>query len=277
MYSGFVTPKHVIKRLGIHQRFDIAAYEMVRPYFKAGSFPAIKQILHFEGINGPDGLKVKSPGQADPSHFYDPLHDKGELPEHITGHYDGLVAALTDGDMVRSAFEASWLAHYVVDGLTPAHHQLLEDEIAEICGGELPIRGFFKYVISGGGTMDSLRKNWAIWGGKGVISTHHRFEVGIAAALIGRPVRTQLDTAKLAHATSVGPLAFFKEEARQTARLGIYQRFQEKGWTNQAAAIVKRQIAPQTVQSTGIVWLLAYLEAGADLAKQVAMPQGAAK
>ncbi len=268
MYSGFVTHKHVIKRLGIHQRFDMAAYTMVRGYVKAGSFPTIKQILHFEGVNGPDGLKIKSPGQADPSHFYDPLHDKGELPEHITGHYDGLVAALAAADMVRAAFEASWLAHYVVDGLTPAHHQLIEDEIAEITDGQLFVRGWIKYVALGQGPLDLVRKNWAIYGGKGVISTHHNFEIGVATALLGRPLRTQLDDTKLAHARSIGLLPFFKEEARQSARLGVYERFQAKGWNNQTAAVVRRQIAPQAVQAVGIAWLLAYLEAEAGSAQR---------
>lgn len=269
MYAGFVTTKHVIKRLGIHQRFDIAAYTMVESYFRPGSFPAVKQILHFEGINGPDGLKVKSPGQADPSHFYDPLHDKGELPVHIAGHYRGLVEALTERDMVRAAFESSWLAHYVVDGLTPAHHQLLEDEIARICGGQVPLKGIVKYVASGEGKFDSLKKNWAIWGGKGIFATHQNFEVGIAVALLGRPGKTRLDDAKLARARRIGLLPFFKEEARQTAKLGVYERFQEKGWTGEMAGIVKNQIAPQATQAVGIAWLLAYLEAGAQEVKQV--------
>src|SRR5665213_2450772 len=120
MYSGFVSHNKVIKRVGVHQRFDTAAYHMIEPFLPAGTFPELKDILHFEGYNGPDGLKVKSPGVAEPSHFYDPATDTGEVPMHITNHYDGLVASLKEVDMVRAAFEAAWMAHYICDGLTPA-------------------------------------------------------------------------------------------------------------------------------------------------------------
>lgn len=269
MYSGFVTHRHTIKRLGIHQRLDRAAYRMVHAYFAPGSFPSLKQILHFEGFNGPDGLKVKSPGHADPDHFYDPIANVGELPKHVASHYDKLTKALKDQDMVRSGFEASWLAHYVVDGLTPAHHVLISDEMDRINGGALPKREgkFFKYVISGEG---ALKKNWAIWGTKGVVSTHHNFEVGIATTLIGRPVRVRLDPVKLARAQEVGYMQFFKEESAAIAKLDLYTEFQKKGWSAAMAASIRNQIAPAAVQAAGIIWLLAYLDAGLVDVKHVA-------
>src|SRR5437016_3491382 len=121
MFSGFVSHKHVIKSIGIHQRFDMAAYRAIKPFIALGEFPSLGQILHFEGYNGPDGLKVKSPGLHEPSHLYDPYNDSGEVPMHIENHYQKLVQALVDDDIIRAAFEAGWLAHYVTDGLTPAH------------------------------------------------------------------------------------------------------------------------------------------------------------
>src|SRR5665213_967054 len=132
MYSGFVTHKNVIKRLGIHQRFDMAAYRMMEPYLSPGVFPDLREILHFEGYNGPDGLKVKSPNLPQPSHLYDPDNDTGEVPGHIQHHYDKLVASLESGDMIRAAFDASWMAHYICDGLTPAHHFPLEERIRDL-------------------------------------------------------------------------------------------------------------------------------------------------
>src|SRR6266403_1491378 len=107
MYSGFITPKKTVARVGIHQRFDMAAYKMIKPYLPEGAFPAIKQIVHFEGYNGPDGLKVKSRGKNEPSHLYDPVTDTGEVPHHIAGHYTGLVESLKKADLIRAAFEAA--------------------------------------------------------------------------------------------------------------------------------------------------------------------------
>src|SRR3954447_7101076 len=102
MYSGFVSTKKVINRLGVHQRFDVAALNMINPYLKPKSFPGIRSILHFEGYNGPDGIKLKSPGVDDPSHFYDPATGVGELPVHVASHYESLVNTLREQDMVRA-------------------------------------------------------------------------------------------------------------------------------------------------------------------------------
>ena len=127
MYAGFITPKRVIKTTGIHQRFDVAAYKMIAHYLPDEAFPEISAILSFEGYNGPDGLNSKiglkpkgsNPLAEDthnPSHLYDPITDTGEVPMHIQSHYDGLVQCIISSDMVRGAFEAAWLAHYVGDG-----------------------------------------------------------------------------------------------------------------------------------------------------------------
>lgn len=267
MYAGFITHKHSIKRLGVHQRLDMAAFRMAKPYFARGSFPSIKQILHFEGVRGPDGLKVKSPGHADPDHFYDPLRDKGEVPAHIQRHYDLLVQHLTEHDLVRAAFEASWLAHFVVDGLTPAHHTLIKDEVAKVHGHEHATVGLIKYIARGEG---ALKKNWAVWGGKGIVATHNNFEVGIATSIVGRPLRGNLSQIKLAHARRIGYLDFFKEEAIAIAKLNLYDQFKQKGWSAQMANTIKREVLPQTAQTVAIIWLLAYLDADMQTVQQLA-------
>ncbi|MBW3538084.1 hypothetical protein KY386_01160 [Candidatus Parcubacteria bacterium] len=248
MYAGFVTRKRVVKRLGIHQKFDSAAYRMAEPYFKPGSFPTLKQVLGFEGVNGPDGVKVKSLGVQDPSHMYDPVTDKGVLPELIANHYDQLVKSLRSGDQVRSAFEAAWLAHYVVDGLTPAHHYPYDEKKAELFGA--------------GSELGLMYRNWQWMGGKGVLSTHLNFEMGVAATLLLMPLRARLDHAKLAEARRLGVVNFFKQEALAVARLNLYERFYQQGWTAELARVVRSQIAPHATLVVGLVWLLAYLESG---------------
>jgi hypothetical protein len=169
--------------------------------------------------------------------------------------------------MVRAAFEASWLAHFVVDGLTPAHHKLLKDEVAKVHGDDHGTLGLFKYIARGDG---AIKKNWAVWGGKGIMATHHNFEVGIAASLVGRPLRGSLSQVKLAHARRVGYLEFFKEEAKTIAKLGLYDQFKKKGWSAQMANTIKREVLPQTAQTVAIIWLLAYLDADMQTAQQMA-------
>jgi hypothetical protein len=247
MYAGFITTKRVIKRFGIHQRFDAVSYKMIAPYLRKGTFPALKQIVHFEGINGPDGVKVKSLGTHDPSHMYDPITDEGEVPKLIDSHYKSLVQELREKDMVRASYDAAWMAHYIVDGLTPAHHYPYDAHKAELFGEDSEI--------------GTLAKHWRWLGGKGVLSTHLNFEMGIASTLLLMPIRVRLDEKILAEARKMGPLEFFKREARSVAGLNLYERFYKEGWTGELARIVRGQIAPHATHVVGIVWLLAYLEA----------------
>lgn len=250
MYSGFITKNKSSHRLGVHQRFNTSAHRMIKPMLQTGNFPGIKRILHFEGINGPDGLKTKSPDRQNPSHMYDPLTDKGELPELITKHYNGLVDSLRTGDRVRSGFEAAWLAHYVVDGLTPAHHFPDYEEIKqEILGDE--------------SEYSMLMKGWHWIGAKGVMSTHLNFEAGIASILMGTRLHPEFDQRLWHDAKKLGYLAFFKREAREVADQGLYDLFYKKGWTQSLARTIKRDLAPHSIQVLAIIWLMADHEAAA--------------
>jgi hypothetical protein len=262
MYSGFVSRHKVVPRLGIHQRFDIAAYRMIERFLQPGTFPDSKDIVHFEGYNGPDGLKIKSPGVNEPSHLYDPATDSGEVPMHIANHYAALVECLKESDMVRAAFEASWMAHYIGDGLTPAHHWPLEDKIAE-AAALVPV------TLKRGDTSKFaavVKKHWAIWGAKGHMTTHLNFEMGIAFALLIFPMRSAFNDEEFARARQLGPVEYFKDQARDIATLDLYDKFYKDGWTAEIATAVKNRIAPQTSRTIGMIWLLALLDAGQELA-----------
>jgi hypothetical protein len=260
VYAGFVTTKRVVKKIGIHQKFDTAAYRMIFPYLDRSLFPTLNQILHFEGINGPDGIKVKSLGHHDPSHMYDPVTDSGVLPELLASHYNGLVAALAKNDRVRASFEAAWLAHYLVDGLTPAHHYPYDAKKEELFGCDSEV--------------GSLRKHWHWLGGKGVLSTHVNFEMGVAATLLLYPIRCQLDDTELALARQMGPINYFKYMAKEMAEFNIYEKFYVKGWNVEMARSVRQVVAPLAARTVGIVWLLAYLEAGLQAVLQEASLTG---
>ena len=258
MYSGFISKTHTVSILGIHQRFDMAAYHMIEQYLPKQAFPELKDILHFEGYNGPDGLKVKSRGSHEPSHLYDPISDTGAVPMHIEHHYNAMVEKLSRGDLVRAAFEASWMAHYIGDGMTPAHHFPLEEKVAQAAARATD--GLKNGDVSKFSSF--LKKNWAIWGVKGHLSTHFNFEMGAALAMLVFPIRPVFDEAELVRARQLGPVAYFKAEALDVANLHLYERFYHDGWTNEIAREVKNKIAPQAARAIGMIWLLALLEAG---------------
>ena len=116
--------------IGAHQKIDrVARRHLARLVPDLKQFPDIHTILHFEGIRGPDGAKLKSPGVDEPWHFINPGEAEGSLLLiDITDHQANLTAALKKNDMIRTGFEAAWLAHAITDGLTPAHHQADEEE-----------------------------------------------------------------------------------------------------------------------------------------------------
>ncbi|HSX01810.1 MAG TPA: hypothetical protein VLI05_00680 [Candidatus Saccharimonadia bacterium] len=257
MYSGFVLPHKTVSRLGIHQRFDMAAYRMIEPLLPVEAFPSSKDIVYFEGYNGPDGLKVKSPGVNEPSHLYDPGTDTGDVPRHIANHYRVLVETLQAGDLVRAAFEASWMAHYIGDGLTPAHHWPLEAKLAEAAA-------LVPQAMKDGDTSKFaaiIKKHWAVWGAKGHMSTHFNFEMGVAFAMLIFPIRPVFSEDELAQAQRLGPVEYFKTQAREVAALNLYDKFYKQGWTADIATTVKNTIAPQAARTIGIIWLLAAREA----------------
>ena len=256
MYSGFVSKHKSVTRIGIHQRFDVAAYRMIGKFLPAHSFPSIKDILHFEGYNGPDGLKVKSRGVNEPSHLYDPNTDTGDAVMHIANHYSNLVQNLRMKDMVQAAFEASWLAHYVGDSLTPAHHWPLEEKLEEAAAHapkELKRGNVGKFAAL-------AKKNWEIWGAKGHMSTHFNFELGIAFGLLIYPIKPVFSETELALAKQLGPVDYTKAQARDIATLNLYEEFYRDGWTTPIASKIKNKVAPQTARTIGLIWLIAYLE-----------------
>jgi hypothetical protein len=136
MYSGTTATRFSGRLLGAHQKIDRVARRHLRLMAPDSSFPAIGKILHFEGLNGPDAIKRKSPAIDEPWHYFNPFSDDdNQLLDLIEGHHRQLVKELKKGNQERASFEAAWLAHALVDGLTPAHHFPYEETLVELRGG----------------------------------------------------------------------------------------------------------------------------------------------
>lgn len=269
MYSGTtLTPlKWLDAWFGAHQKIDRVARHNLSQVLEGRGyyFPGTWQILAFEGQNGPDGIKRKSPAKDEPWHFFDPtdLDDK-RLLSSINGHYDELVQALRERNQARSSFEAAWLAHAIVDGLTPAHHFPYEQTLTELRGGQgIETRNSpkEKLLMHGDTVSEKVGNNWKMWGDKGLLSMHIAFEVGVA--LIVTPLRLRRATPgaeELFEFRQRGVENMFQKRVYQIAALNMYERFLKSGWTPRLAKQVRRELAPLICNTVTLAWYGAIMD-----------------
>lgn len=267
MFSGTLLTNKSGNFIGAHQKFNRIAHRHLSELFEVRhiDFPTLKQIMHFEGKNGPDGIKAKSPGHDEPHHFYDPFDPTyTELLDYLKSHYNELVNALRDNNLERAAYESAWLAHVITDGLTPAHHFPYEEELVKLRGEENSTRNSFKTktFIKGTTKLQTVRNNWHFWGPKGLFTTHWWFEWGVTAIIkplklhLARP--TEYDIKTVRH---LGIEEFFKRTAREVALLDMYDRFYKRGWTPSLARDVRKVLAPLVSKTITLAWHSAALEA----------------
>ncbi len=269
MFSFAVTKRSLLtgRIVGTHQKIDQAARIAMSPLIKRGSyFPSAKEILKFEGKKGPDGLKAKSPGIDDPSHFIDPKHPKkSELMMLIKDHYHGLEEALRTKDRVRAGFEAAWVAHFITDGLTPAHHFPIQDTVDSMMGEKEFLKIFgkpFKGLMRGETTRSFFKNNWRYWGVNGIMSRHLAFEYGCAMVCTMYPMRryapkiTQNDLKNFDLEKEF--LAFLKE----IDKLDLYRRFAREGWTHQMTNEVEKLLLPAIIRVIALTWASAIPKKG---------------
>ncbi len=266
MYAGSTFNTKSGRIIGAHQRIDRVARRNIEPLLpNTPRFPLIKDILHFEGVNGPDGLKRKSPGKDEPWHFIDPYHDgEHELFTMIDDHIVNLAAALRENNYERSAFEAAWLAHAITDGLTPAHHYPLEEKLEELRGEGLDTRiGRKEKIIMPGETRrHQIKNNWEFWGAKGVMTTHIGFELGVATTIA--PLRFDEavpDDAQFSQLRRVGFEEVYKTILKQIADLNMYDEFSRQGWTRRLGNETKRTLVPHIIRAVMLGWYQAVLKA----------------
>lgn len=267
MYSGTTLTRFSGRLVGAHQKIDsVARRHLSKVLTDDTVFPPIRRILHFEGKNGPDGIKRKSPSRDEPWHFYSPFNDDdAELLKLIKQHYLQLVKELKEGDKERTAFEAAWLAHAIVDGLTPAHHYPYEEKLVEITGKGKETRTSLRkrMVMPGDTRREKVRNNWKMWGAKGLLMTHWWFEFGISTLIkplsFGEAIPKK---SELKFFMEIGLLEWFKRTAREIAVLDMYDIYYKKGWTPKLAFQVRHKLGPAVVQTVTLTWYSALCDAG---------------
>lgn len=251
-----------------HQKIDRVASRLLRQLIDdSEAFPSTESILYFEGKRGPDATRLKKDENSEqPWHFMDPFNDADEdLPHTIADHYRSLVKALKQDNESRAAFEAAWLAHALVDGLTPAHHYPYESELDELHGEKRVERRKIsqKFIAKGDTHRDTLRRSMKIIGPKGLLTTHTMFEAG--AYMIMRPMRLKqaLPTVDdIAELHDDGLVTYFRKMAREVGALGMFDLYYSSGWTPKLARLVRRELAPRMVKIVVLAWYGALIESG---------------
>lgn len=274
MYAGMITSNHSARWLGAHQKLNRLAYHTLCRYLMAhkktvvahtqmASFPSLKSIQYFEGANGPDGMKFKSPGRDEPWHFYNPYDERDTgLLKLLEQHKYHLIKSIREDNQEKAAFEAAWQAHAIVDGMTPAHHYPYEEEMELVRGDTRYTRtsGPKKFVARGLGRKDTLQRNWKILGRKGIMSTHINFEAGVASVLLPARRAIILSDLEVAYALEHGLSDLFRLSARSVADLNFYERFYKYGWTVRLTKDVRSILIPQIAKTVSLAWLLALEE-----------------
>lgn len=246
-----------------HQKLDRVAHRHLRQLLEVDHFfPTIKQILRFEGGHGPDSAKLKRHEQSEqPWHFINPFDDEDtKLTEQIERHYQQLVAELRRHDSVRAAFESAWLAHAIVDGLTPAHHYPYETELIELRGESPQTRkGIMGRAYAKGDTVvETIHKSLKIIGPKGILTSHAMFEAGAYAIIAPLRLTKAIPTAEqLDRVLSEGIVPVFRELVREVARLNLYGRFCDSGWIRPVTKDVRDELAPRMVNAITLAWYAA--------------------
>lgn len=254
--------------IGAHQKIDRLARRNLERLAPHSRFPKTRAILQFEGRRGPDAIKRKSPAKDEPWHYLRPFDpDDNQLIGLVERHYKKLIKALKNEDEVRAAFEAAWLAHAIVDGLTPAHHYPYEEKLVELRSGagihERTTIGK-KLIMPGHTTGHRVRNNWKMWGPKGLFTTHAAFEMGIAYLIAPLKSKRLCVTPDKIQEFQAQPLAeWFRGTAQEVARLELYDTFYKTGWTVGLARRVRSQLTPILVQAVELVWYGAIQEARA--------------
>ena len=268
MYAGSSLTKVSGRIIGTHQKIDrTARHHLEKLLVMDAAFPRARRILQFEGRNGPDALKRKSPAHDEPWHFFDPFNPEDtQLQEQIQTHFELLVTELKNKNPERSAFEAAWLAHAIVDGLTPAHQYPHEAKLTELRGGAgLETRNTImaKLVMPGENRRKKIKNNWLMWGPRGLLAGHMLFEFGITTILAPVSLRKGMPTPEdIKDLDRRGLIKVFEVTARDIAKLDMYTAYYRKGWTPKLVKQVKRQLGPDIARMVTLAWYAAAKEAG---------------
>jgi len=264
MYAGTTISYGSGRVVGVHQKIDRIARRKIKPYIHDKLWlPNINDILYFEGKNGPDSIKWKSPSVDEPWHFIDPSNPEDKkIFIDIDNHLYNLSIALKKEDVVKASFDAAWLAHVIVDGLTPAHHYPMGEKIKELWGKEHDTRSSIKEkgIIKGENGRDTISKNWQYWGAGGVLTKHFNFEMNVAAAISTDKFKNfKLKKSDLEDLKRRGFNSIYLDSINKIYSLKMYDSAIQSGWTRILTIQTRKYLIPEMIKMVCLAWYQAAL------------------
>lgn len=260
MYSGSTIRKNSGNVIGIHQRIDRVARKNLKRITDKNNFPNIKSILHFEGNNGPDSIKYTTMSNDKPLHFINE-DDSETLFSMVNNHSVNLSDALRQNDLIRASFEASWMAHAITDGLTPAHHFPLTGKVKELWGKS---RNEFnslkeKSLIKGENPRDTITKNWEYWGAGGVMTSHVMYELGVALSMLPSFYKHSCPNQnELIITMKNGFESVYKNSVEKIIEMDMYEKYKKSGWTRELADKTRTILLPEIIKLVTLAWYESY-------------------
>ena len=247
-----------VRLVGTHQKLDRVSRRFLSRFIAPDVyFPSGKEIVYFEGMRGPDGLIRKCPNSPQPTHFIIPDADDKILLTQILDCQKNLKTALKEKNNERAAFEAAWLAHYLTDALTPAHHFPLHDVRDELMSDNEYFEIFgrpLRYVMRGDSPKETVKNNWQYYGKNGHMTKHFFFEFKIAQIIT--PMKTKNLYPKLSKKDleKVNLEKEFYKSLDKVACLKMYDRYRELGWTGKMNQEVKKIVLPEIIKLITLAW-----------------------
>ncbi len=251
--------------LRAHQKIDKVAYRHLSDITDCSKLFTYRDIVHFEGHRGPDSPRLKKGGGQPPWHFYDPDGKNEDYFRVVKSHYDALLKEVKLGDRNRAGFDAAWLAHALVDGLTPAHHYPYEEQLEELRSENKStretVRGHF--IVKGKNFRETVWKSSQLIGPKGLLTTHTTFEAGAATIILPLLlIKATLPEEVLDKVDGYDSLVeYFKLYVSEIDAFHMYERFYRKGWTPSLSLDIRRELAPRMVNIVTLAWYCALKEA----------------
>jgi hypothetical protein len=228
------------------------------------TLPSTRQIIHFEGKNGPDGLAGKHGAIDAPNDFINPKNLNSPLLRDIKNYIHNAHVALKRKDEVRLSFELAWLSHIVIDGITPAHHQPLKEQLKAIDPRtEEEVNSRFKRIIyTSSDPVEALVNNWKRLGPRGIGTNHVTFETGIDFLVMPLTPRflaskATLTSAELKKAKSGHFLDIYKKSILKIDSLHMFERYEQSSWTTDLATDIREVLIPEAVRMVVLAWLAA--------------------
>jgi len=253
------------ENISAHQRLIRASRHAIMPYLPPkATFPSAQQIIHFEGKNGPDGLASKHAVSDAPSDFINPKKLNGPLFNEIKDHiYNAHIAVKRQND-IRLNFELAWLSHLVIDGLTPAHHQPLKEQLKTIDSRtEEEVNSRIKRVVyTSSDPIEALVNNWKRLGPRGIGTNHVTFETGIDFLIMPLTPRylagkITVTTAQLKKVKSGHFLDLYKKAILKIDSANLFERYEQSSWTTNLATDIRELLIPTAIHMVVLAWLAA--------------------